>query len=103
MEMETKSDSFGLNQIVAAIELIPEIQQALQQQNQLLEEIVHREAVPTLLTMKEAAAKLRVRPCTLYKWASEGRITVSRIGGNKFRSEDLLTFIAKNTIRGRRN
>ena len=43
-----------------------------------------------LLTIKELAAQLRIKPSTLYAWASQGKIPCVRIHGLiRFRPEDI--------------
>ena len=43
-----------------------------------------------LLTIKDLAEQLRIKPSTLYAWASQGKIPCVRIHGLiRFRSEDI--------------
>ncbi|HSL06103.1 MAG TPA: helix-turn-helix domain-containing protein [Nitrospiraceae bacterium] len=43
-----------------------------------------------LLTIKDLAAQLQIKPSTLYAWVSQGRIPCVRIHGLiRFRSEDI--------------
>ena len=46
--------------------------------------------VSMLLTIKDLAEQLRIKPSTLYAWASQGKIPCVRIHGLiRFRSEDI--------------
>jgi excisionase family DNA binding protein len=43
-----------------------------------------------LLTVKDLAEQLRIKPSTLYAWASQGKIPCVRIHGlNRFRPEEI--------------
>jgi excisionase family DNA binding protein len=85
------------------INMIPKIHKELQEQKQLLEMLVQKEALPKLLTVDEAAEILGIARTTLLNWVSQRKITVIKAGGNRFDPDDLVEFIKKNKIRGRRN
>jgi excisionase family DNA binding protein len=52
-----------------------------------------------LLTLKEAAAALRIQPSTLRSWVLKRRIKFQKIGGAiRFRHSDLLRFIEDATV-----
>ncbi len=47
-----------------------------------------------LLTVKEAAALMRVRPGTVYAWVAAGRLPALRAGSRiRFRYDDLLAWL----------
>jgi excisionase family DNA binding protein len=86
-----------------AILLIPKILEQQLELSQTLQTLIQQRAVPSLLTEKEAASILGIASSTLRKWVCQKQITAVKVGGNKFRPDDLLQFIQKNTIKGFRN
>ena len=49
---------------------------------------------PSILTVSELAAWLRLKPCTIYDWAAKNRIPCIRVGGRlRFVREDILRWI----------
>ena len=55
-----------------------------------------QQVVPSLLTVRETAAVLKVTPRTLFRWLAEGRLSAVRIGHTtRIRSADLEAFIAR--------
>jgi excisionase family DNA binding protein len=57
-----------------------------------------------LLTIDEAAALLRISKKTIYNGISDGKIKIPyvRVGGIKFKEEDLEEFIKNRTVKPRR-
>jgi len=86
-----------------AIRTIPQIHIKLLEINRLVQDLINKEATPKLLTLNEAAQILRIARTTLLNWVSQRKITVIKAGGNKFDPDDLIKFIRKNKIRGRKN
>lgn len=84
-----------------AISLLPEMQKEIRELKTMVKQIQDHQSVPTLLTQDQVTEMFGIKRSTLYKWVSDGRITVVKAGGNRFDSRDIELFIERRKRKGR--
>lgn len=53
--------------------------------------------IPVLISVRDGAKKIGIKPVTLRKWIYDGRISFFRLGSRVLlREDDLIDFISKN-------